>query len=85
AQDRITDFGTDDILDFSRIDANSRLAGDQGFSLVSAFTRSAGEMLLSFDVGSNRTTVSLDVNGDGVADFALLLDGHTTTTAGWVL
>lgn len=85
--DTVTDFKAiqGDVLDFSGIDADTTLAGDQGFSLVGSFGSHAGEMTVAFNAGINATVVSLDTNGDGVADYVLQLSGNVGSTAGWVL
>ncbi len=76
ARDTITDFQTDiDTLDLSGVDANSTLAEDQSFKLVSSFSNFAGQLQLKAGV------LSGDVNGDGVADFQIRLLGVTSITA----
>jgi len=83
--DRITDFDPSvDKIDLSQLDANTALAGDQAFAFVSAFDHHAGQAVLVYD-GSSTTTLTLDVNGDAVADFRLLLTGHITDTGGFIL
>jgi Ca2+-binding RTX toxin-like protein len=71
--DRILDFtsGTDKI-DLGRIDADANAAGDQAFSFVGsgAFQGVAGQ-LRAYDTGLGHWRVEGDVNGDGLADFAL--------------
>jgi Ca2+-binding RTX toxin-like protein len=75
-----------DILDLSGIDANVDVAGDQAFTLVSGFHMQAGEMTLTYAAGNNITTLRLDVDGDGKADYALRLDGNVTAdSASWML
>lgn len=70
-RDFIHDFETGlDTLDLSRIDANSRLAGDQAFSFVRFFTGSAGQLTIAPST-SGIVTVLGDVNGDRTADFAI--------------
>jgi serralysin len=64
----------------SRIDARPDLAGDQAFVLVTSFTGSQaaltpGQAVLAWDRSSNVSTLSLDVNGDGSADFLLRIWG----------
>ncbi|MDQ0465710.1 VCBS repeat-containing protein [Caulobacter ginsengisoli] len=85
--DTITDFKSaqGDILDLSGIDANANIIGNQGFTFVGAFTNHAGEMTLSFNSGTNTTTLGLDTNGDGVADYLLLLTGNVNNPNGWLL
>lgn len=86
ASDHIYDFSpTTDHIDLSAIDANSNVAGDQAFTLVSAFDHHAGEMVLGYNSTANLTVATLDVNGDGTADFRLLITGHLTDTTGFFL
>jgi serralysin len=74
ARDRITDFASGaDRIDLSAIDANLGVAGDQGFTQVDRFGGRAGEATISSANGV--TTLSLDQNGDGVADFVLQVNG----------
>ncbi|MGO4125227.1 M10 family metallopeptidase C-terminal domain-containing protein [Inquilinus sp. YAF38] len=81
--DRITDFSRAqlDKIDLAAIDANSAVAGDQGFSFIgsSLFTRHAGE--LRFTVGGGVTTIAGDLNGDGVSDFHITLTGAVSLQA----
>lgn len=79
------------ILDFSRIDgdkvslravdANTGVTGDQNFTFIGtgAFKKVAGE--LRFEVVGDTTKVYGDVNGDGVADFTLVMSGAGTLQA----
>jgi serralysin len=85
ARDRIFDFNAaeGDLIDISAIDADANLAGDQAFTLVGGFSGRAGQAVLSFDAGLNTTTLSLDANGDGLADFVLDINGNVS--AGLVL
>jgi Ca2+-binding RTX toxin-like protein len=84
APDRITDFShaQGDIIDLHGIDADTTTAGDQAFHFIgsAAFGHHAGELHESISGGV--TTVSGDVNGDGVADFAVTLTGSITLTTG---
>lgn len=76
ARDTISDFQTGiDKIDLRQIDANLSVRSDQAFSWIesSAFTKVAGQ--LRYDAGPNGITLSGDTNGDGVADFAVLLAG----------
>lgn len=85
AFDLITDFdqAAGDRLDLSYIDADMGAAGDQAFHLATAFSGHAGEMVRAYDSAANQTLLSFDINGDGVADFAVGLTGDVQ--GGWVL
>ena len=83
AMDRITDYVAGEVIDLSALDANSQLAGDQAFKLVSSFSHAAGQLMLSYADGV--TTVLADVNGDAVADFAFQINGKLASTSGWIL
>ncbi|MDB5471670.1 MAG: hypothetical protein JWR84_3230 [Caulobacter sp.] len=83
-----------DRIDLSAIDANSILAGDQAFTIVSSFSGVAGQALVQFTGGS--TLMRLDVNGDGQEDMRISIIGnHVGTTVltggepdsqgGWIL
>ncbi|AQR63000.1 hypothetical protein BZG35_16040 [Brevundimonas sp. LM2] len=83
--DWIMDLEAGDQVDLSAIDANRTVAGVQTFSLVDAFTRNAGEIVVSLDTMGN-TIVSLDDNGDGWADGTLSIAGaHLATVNDWLL
>lgn len=81
---------SDRILDFNRaqgdfivllgIDANTTVAGNDSFSFIGTAAFSAAGQL-RYEVANGRTVVSGDVNGDGVADFFIRLDGVQTLTA----
>jgi Ca2+-binding RTX toxin-like protein len=79
-RDLIVDFSLaqGDKLDFSGIDANTATLADDPFTFIGAapFTSVAGQ--LRSVAGSGFTTVSGDVNGDGVADFAVRMVGNHT-------
>jgi Ca2+-binding RTX toxin-like protein len=81
--DRIRDFarGTDKI-DLSDIDADTGTAGDQAFSWIGAgaFSGAAGELRAQRIGGSWQ--VSGDIDGDGAADFLILVNGPAALTAG---
>ena len=85
APDTITDYAKGDKLDLSAIDANTKVAGDQAFTMVGSFTGHAGEASLKYNTATGYTTLSVDVDGDKVADMAVLLNGNVTSSAGWVL
>lgn len=81
--DLISDFTTgSDLMDLSALDADSGTLGDQAFSFIgtSAFSNVAGE--LRIETGDPAVTVVLgDIDGDGVADFSIVLTG-TLSLAG---
>ena len=85
AMDRIDDMIGADRFDLHLIDANVHLAGDQAFHLVGAFGHHEAELVLNYDAVYDRTTLMLDANGDAVADMAVLIAGHVTSTVGWLL
>ncbi|MDR6754987.1 Ca2+-binding RTX toxin-like protein [Mycoplana sp. BE70] len=80
----INSLGRDVIKDFSRaegdkidlkgIDANAKASGDQAFIFIDkqAFHKTAGE--LRYEIKSGDTYIHGDTNGDGKADFSILLD-----------
>ncbi|HEU0099279.1 MAG TPA: cadherin domain-containing protein [Allosphingosinicella sp.] len=75
----------DQILDFSRvqgdkislsgIDANVNLTSNQAFTFIgtAAFSNVAGQ--LRYETSGGVTTISGDVNGDGIADLQILVSG----------
>ena len=83
AADRITDFvQIVERIDLRGIDANTGTAGDQAFSFIgtAAFSATAGELRYAFD--GTDTWVQGDVDGDGVADFEIVLSGEYPMVAG---
>lgn len=85
-KDRISDFsnGDGDLINLTAIDADTNTDGDQAFVAVARFTGVAGEMALSYKGGT--TTVKLDVDGDGKADYTLKINGDLTLHTGtWLL
>ncbi len=85
SSDLILDFNAlQDLIDVSAIDANAGVAGDQAFVFVTG-TLAAGQARLTYDAGSNRTLFEGDVNGDGLADIAFLINGNVNGASGWVL
>jgi len=71
ARDSIRDFSHSqgDKIDLSGIDAKTTVAGDQAFTLVSSFTKVAGQLTVGAE--GDHLVVAGDVTGDGVADFAI--------------
>lgn len=81
--DVIADFSTaeSDLIDLSAWDANTKKNGNQAFVFIDdqGFHNKAGE-LRAF-VNSNGDTLVLgDINGDGRADLAILLEGNVALT-----
>jgi Ca2+-binding RTX toxin-like protein len=78
ARDQVLDFvrGTDK-LDLSTIDARTNVTGNNAFSFIGTgnFSGTAGQ-LRAERVGED-TVVQGDVNGDGVADFEIVLVAYT--------
>jgi Ca2+-binding RTX toxin-like protein len=83
--DLITDLDSTDIVDLSAIDADTSKAGDQAFHLVAAFDSHPAELTLTYNATTKQTTLAVDVNGDGHADFAVLIAGQHASTDGWLL
>lgn len=82
-RDTIADFrqAQKDRIDLSAIDASTKTADDQAFTFIGSqsFHKKAGE--LRFEKKSGDTLVHADVNGDGKADFSVLLDTSVTLKA----
>ncbi len=84
-RDHITDFvkGGTDLIDVSGIDAQAGVPGDQAFTFIpggGAFTHTKGE-LRSVNSGAS-SIMSGDVNGDGQADFKIVVEGVHDLQAG---
>jgi Ca2+-binding RTX toxin-like protein len=81
-RDTLYDFSQaqSDKIDLSAMDADSTLAGNQAFIFIAAatFSNTAGE--LRAEITGTSTLISADTNGDGTADFSVLLKGMTTMT-----
>ena len=76
ASDLITDLSdVDDRINLSRIDGDTTTAGVQGFDIVDAFTGDAGQLVLSYDAGTDITALTVDVDGDGEADMLIRISG----------
>ena len=73
--DRILDFAYGDRISLGPVDANTTLAGNQGFAFIgdAEFTSIAGQ--LRYEQVDGNTFLSGDTNGDGLADFMIRLDG----------
>lgn len=82
-RDTIADFkqSEKDRIDLKAIDASMKAAGDQAFKFIGtdAFHKKAGE--LRFEKKSGDTIVHGDVNGDGKADFSVVIDASINLKA----
>ncbi len=78
--DTINGFQTGDKIKLSFMDANTGLAGDQAFQLLSSgeFT-AAGQ--LKMHVSGSDTILEGNVGGDNAADFSITIAGRTDITA----
>ena len=84
-RDRINDFTSaqGDLIDVSGIDANVNTGGDDSFTFIgtSAFTGVAGQLRFDSTLAGN-SIVSGDIDGDGNADFQILVVDDAVLTAG---
>jgi Ca2+-binding RTX toxin-like protein len=78
--DTILDFGYGDRIDFSGIDANEGVAGNQAFSFVNYLgpnqVLAAGQMSAHYDPVTNRTIIEANVDGDASHEFYLEIVGN---------
>ena len=74
--DRIMDLEADDFIDLRAIDADVNTAGNQSFTQVDELTGQAGQMTLEWLPGAGFTLMSMDIDGDGVADMRIVLYGN---------
>jgi hypothetical protein len=84
--DQIYDFSTaeGDFMDFSGLDGDENAAGHQDIVFAAAFTHVAGQMTLTFAGGL--TTLRLDTDGNGQADYQVRINGDVTGDhGGWQL
>ena len=84
--DDIVRFNKFDRIDLTRIDADTVQDGHQPFTFIgtAAFDGHAGEVRYQSD-GAGGSVVLGDVNGDGVADFELLVNKLTLHSDNFVL
>ena len=79
--DRISDFSAaeGDRIDLLAIDANANVTGHQAFVIaLRGFTGNAGELLIvPSGTTGNEYLVQGDVDGDGTADFSLIVSSTT--------
>ncbi len=76
--DLIMDLALGDAIYLASMDANTTVANDQAFVLVSSFSNTAGELRLDYDSGLNRTFFLMDTDGDGAADQRFAAVGNRT-------
>ncbi|MFC3074927.1 calcium-binding protein [Shinella pollutisoli] len=83
-RDTIKDFSrkAGDKIDLKAIDADTHARGNQSFDFIGTkkFSKDAGE--LRYQKKSGDTYVYGDVNGDGKADFSILIDARTDFVKG---
>jgi hypothetical protein len=89
APDEILDFHLSDKIDLSAIDANSGMDGNQAFAFIgdAAFS-AAGQVRASYDSTSGVWSVEGDIDGDGKADFLILVtrsDAQPFVTSDFIL
>ena len=75
-RDGIQDFNLGDLIDLSRIDANTTQDGDQAFTFIgnANFNHVAGELRFeNVSLGGTVWQVSGDTDGDGFSDFEVIL------------
>jgi serralysin len=73
----ITDFTAGDKIDVSRFDTDAAMTGDQAFTFIgnAAFSNTAGQLRYANGV------VQGDVNGDGIADFSVIMANNAALSA----
>jgi hypothetical protein len=83
SRDQILDFSRSqgDKISLSAIDANANVSNNQAFSFIgtAAFSNVAGQ--LRYETSGGVTTISGDVNGDGIADLQILVSGSLALVA----
>jgi hypothetical protein len=75
APSTIMDLAADDIIELKQIDANTKVSGDQAFTVSSAFTGVAGQLVLNYNASTGYTTLMVDVDGNKASDMTILLAG----------
>jgi Ca2+-binding RTX toxin-like protein len=87
-RDLIADFASGDRIDLSAIDANTTVGANDPFAFVgtAAFSHTAGE--LRYDSAGSDWVVQGDTDGDGAADFEVLVripDSHVLGAGDFML
>jgi Ca2+-binding RTX toxin-like protein len=83
--DVIFDMDASDIIDLHAVDANANKTGNQTFKIVEAFDGHAGQLVLSYDLQSNNTTLAGDTDGDGISDFQIFVFNGQVTSDSLIL
>ena len=84
--DLITDLNNSrDVVDLSGIDADTTQQYDQAFNLVGSFTGHPGQLMRSYDCGTDTTSFLMDTNGDSVADVIVQASGDHHTFKDFIL
>lgn len=84
--DMILDFTRNqDMIDLKRLDADEGRRGDQAFDFIGKqkFSKEEGE--LRYEYRNGDTIILADTDGNGKADFSLVLDGEIKLTEGMFL
>ena len=81
-RDAIFDFASGDRIDLATLDANTGTGANDAFTFIgtAAFSNVAGQ--LRYEVVASNRVVSGDVDGNGTADFSVLLTGTGALAAG---
>jgi len=77
--------GGGDLMDLSAIDADINTDGDDAFTIVDKFSGTAGE--LRYELTNTEITwkIQADIDGDGKADFELLVRANTMADDAFIL
>lgn len=73
---------SDQVYDFSAAEGDTVDVNDS-YVLVSAFSKVAGQMTVTFAAGI--TTLKIDATGDGKADYQMKINGDLTGDTGWLV
>lgn len=74
AGDLITDLAGEDVIDLRQIDANTGRTGNQAFHLGQTRNH-VGDIVIAYDARADRTSISLYVDTDAIADGVILAEG----------
>lgn len=81
----IGDLAAEDVIDLSHIDANYNVQGPQAFVLSHEATPGTGEIVLSYDAGSDTTFLLGNVDSDANAELVIRLAGDQTGFTNFIL